>query len=89
MNDSPDLQRTPQYTQPRRDIPIPESDVLDPVAEYNRGEVQALDDTENNGFAYAIERSYFLIDIDQEKNYSKDYIQGYFDAVETLAQQEI
>ena len=83
-NDSTDLQRTPQFTQPRRDIPIPEKDILDPVAEYNRGELDAMKDIDQVGFRVARE----VLDELLDGEYS-DYVQGYADALEFEGKREI
>jgi hypothetical protein len=80
-NDSADLQRTPQYTQPRRDIPIPEKDILDPVAEFNHGELAAMDVVNTIGFSGAFAYGLGLMDAGLN---SEDFIQGFFDTLRFL-----
>lgn len=42
FNGATDLQRTPVFYS-KEGIPVPEAAILDPVAEYNRGELAAMD----------------------------------------------
>lgn len=83
MNEADDLQRTPTYSR-TRNIPVPEKDVLDPVAEYNRGELSAMEDIEEFGFSYARDKCDALIDSYKDV----DYTQGYADALEVIANRE-
>jgi hypothetical protein len=85
-NDSPDLQRTPQYTQPRRDIPVPEKDIYDPVADYNQGELAAMDYIEQKGFYGINDVVDYLIDQIYENR--PEYVQGFADALEVIAKRE-
>lgn len=93
FNEAHDLQRTPVFTKWRDEygkaleIPVPENSILDPVAEYNRGELAAMDAIEEIGFSGARQYAYELIDEQYEKN--PDYVQGFNDAVEIIGQQEI
>lgn len=78
-NDGPDLQRVPQYTQPRTDIPVPEKDVIDPVAEYEHGEFHCIQIARNMGLAIAFNLRDFPND---------DFKQGYVDCYNLLANME-
>lgn len=85
FNESQDNQRTPTYTQ-NHGIPIPEKDILDPVAEYNRGELAAMEVIERVGFSAARAYCDGLILAVYDKQ--KDFIQGFADALEVIAQEE-
>lgn len=84
-NQGEDLQRTPTYTQPL-DFPIPEKDFIDPVAEYNLGELAAMEDIEECGFFFARDVCDEMVDNYYEMR--PDFVQGYADALETLATRE-
>lgn len=86
LNQDNDKQRTPEFYQ-RGGIPIPESDVLDTVAEYNHGELDALKDIEEFGFRYVQDRANKLLNAEYDRK--RDYIQGYFDALEFEGTREI
>lgn len=85
-NKAKDLQRTPIFQYTDRDVVIPERDVIDPVAEYNEGELDAMDWIESVGFRMAGDMANSLLVYVYE--YYPDYVQGFFDAVETLAKRE-
>lgn len=81
----PDRQRTPTYTQ-NRGIPVPEKDLIDPVAEYNLGELAAMEDIEHGGFSFARDVCDEMIDKYYEMRPS--FVQGYADALEAIATRE-
>jgi hypothetical protein len=85
-NKAKDLQRTPIFQDTPRDVPIPEADVIDPVAEYNHGELDAMGWIEEVGFRMAGDMANSLLVYVYDVY--PDYVQGFFDAVETLAKRE-
>lgn len=84
MHDGEDLQRTPVYKS--GGIPVPEKDLIDPVAEYNLGELAAMEDIEECGFFFARDVCDEMIDNYYEMR--PDFVQGYADALETMATRE-
>jgi hypothetical protein len=84
FNQGDDLQRTPIYSR-KRDIPIPEKDILDPVAEYNKGELYAMEIIEDQGWPAARNVETSLLETYEEH---PDFTQGYCDALEFEATRE-
>jgi hypothetical protein len=88
FNADGDYQRTPTFSGfQKTDIPVPEKDILDPVAEYNRGEVAAMQMIESRGLGNA--RDYLYGMLDEKYETLEDFIQGYSDALELIATREI
>lgn len=85
FNGATDLQRTPVFYS-KEGIPVPEAAILDPVAEYNRGELAAMDMVEEQGFSIARDHSDHLVDDVYE--FYPDYVQGFVDALEFLGTRE-